>query len=140
MITKKRRYKKPIKKKFGYKPKYKKIKKRKSYTTKEQNYKQIQNFYESLQHPEKYCGKENIITLRSSYEIKYVIKLDNSDLVEKWSSEDIIIRYLAHDGKWRRYYTDFYIKLKDGYEYIIEVKPVHETKKPNEKKFKTYSY
>ena len=51
----------------------------------------------------------------------------NSNIVE-WSSEEIIIPYKSPiDGKWHRYYPDFYIKIndRDGHisSKIIEVKP-----------------
>lgn len=113
-------------------------------------YQQITNFYTSLQHPEKYCGKQQTITLRSSYEIKYAIKLDNNESVLKWSSEDDIIQYMfPYEFKMgmivdakpriRRYFMDFYKEelQEDGSikEFLIEVKPGNQTKEPNKNSY-----
>lgn len=100
------------------------------YKTQKTKYKQITDFYNSLQHPEKYCGSNKLITLRSSYEIQYAIKLDNCEDVVEWSSEDVVIWYQFPLNENHRYFTDFYFKLKNGKEYIIEVKPIHETREP----------
>ena len=110
------------------------VKKKRVYKTAKAKYKQIVDFYNSLQHPEKYCGKSKLITLRSSYEIQYAIKLDNCDDVVEWSSEDIIVWYEFPQYEKHRYFTDFYIKMKNGKEYVIEVKPAHQTIEPKEKK------
>lgn len=123
------------KKTIGYKSKFKKTKPKRSYKSKDTKYKEITDTYPLLNNPQKYCGKTTHIHLRSSYEITYAFKLDKSENVLKWSSEDIVIRYLAPDGKWRRYYTDFYIKHSNGKEYIIEVKPAYQAKKLNEAEY-----
>ncbi len=107
---------------------------KRKYKTQQTKYKQIQDFYPLLQHPEKYVGTNKLITLRSSYEIQYAIRLDNSDEVLEWSSEDIVIWYQYPLNESHRYFTDFYIKMKNGKEYVIEVKPIHETREPKKGK------
>lgn len=110
-------------------------------STRESRYVQIKNFYDALQNPQKYCGATKQVEMRSSYEIKYAIRLDNSPYVAKWSSEDIVIKYKKPDGRYHNYYTDFYIKFTSGKEYIIEVKPLTQTKQPIPTEYKsTISY
>lgn len=81
--------------------------------------------YEDLKKPEKYCGKVKQITTRSSLERKFIFSfLDNNPNIEKWANESVIIPYYSEvDGRKAKYYVDFYMKLKDGREYLIEVKP-----------------
>ena len=38
---------------------------------------------------------------------------DNNPSILQWGSEEIIIPYRAPDGKVRRYYPDFYIKVRE---------------------------
>ena len=103
---------------------------KRTYKTQKTKWKQIQDFYPLLQHPEKYVGSSKLISLRSSYEISYAIRLDNSDDVIEWSSEDIIVWYQYPLNENHKYFTDFYVKLKNGKEYVIEVKPIHQTIEP----------
>jgi hypothetical protein len=69
---------------------------------------------------------------------------DNNPSIIEWGSEEVIIPYRAPDGKVRRYYPDFYIKVreKDGKisKYIIEIKPKRQTQPPNEKNKRTTAY
>jgi len=124
--------------------------------TKKTNYKQIQNFYDSLRYPEKNCNHDKVVTLRSSYEIKYCMWLDIEDEIVKWSSEDkdYVMRYvfpyefangqiITVKPRIRRYFTDFYYMQKSGKEIIVEVKPKNQTIEPNSKKYKnkkSYNY
>ncbi len=59
-------------------------------------------------------------------------------------SEEFHIPYLAPDGKVRRYYPDFIIKVKESTgklkTYVIEVKPLKQTKEPKKRKRVTKSY
>ena len=132
----KRRYKstvpekKPIRRKMNSST----AKPKKKYKSQKTKWKQIQDFYPLLQHPEKYVGVNKVITLRSSYEINYAIRLDNCEDVVEWSSEDVVIWYQYPVNQNHRYFTDFYIKMKNGKEYIIEVKPLHETREPVQSK------
>lgn len=71
--------------------------------------------------------------------------LDSNKNVIKWSSEEIVIPYKSPiDGKYHRYFVDFYVKVinKQGKteEFLIEVKPEKYTKEPEVKKKKTKAY
>tara|TARA_B100001057_G_scaffold122353_1_gene121195 strand:- start:6727 stop:7062 length:336 start_codon:yes stop_codon:yes gene_type:complete len=69
---------------------------------------------------------------------------DNQPSILEWGSEEVIIPYRAPDGKVRRYFPDFYIKVREGSgkisKYIIEIKPKKQTKPPNVKNKKTAAY
>lgn len=79
----------------------------------------------------KYRGEISKIHYRSNWEKFFMNYCDKNDLIEYWSSEEIVIPYFSNaDGKKRRYFMDFYIKYKTGEEYIIEVKPFKETQPP----------
>lgn len=77
----------------------------------------------------KYFGPEPII-YRSSLEYRLMVKLELNSLVDKWSSEQIVIPYMMKEkiaGKLvdvrHNYHTDFTIILKNGTKFIAEVKP-----------------
>tara|TARA_Y100001970_G_scaffold95868_2_gene120748 strand:- start:6031 stop:6372 length:342 start_codon:yes stop_codon:yes gene_type:complete len=57
----------------------------------------------------------------------------NQNIIE-WGSEEFFIPYRAPDGKVRRYYPDFYIKVREQTgelkKYIIEIKPDKQTRAP----------
>jgi len=79
--------------------------------------------------PKKYSGKRPIF-YRSSYEFRFMIKLELNPNVESWASEDLIIPYVIKEkvnGKVvevkHNYVTDFTVKLKTGRIIIVEVKP-----------------
>lgn len=83
--------------------------------------------------PKKYYGHRPI-KYRSSWEFKMMIKLELNPMVEKWSSEEIVIPYTMLEkvnGKAIRirhnYHTDFTVHLKTGLKYILEVKPNNQT-------------
>lgn len=105
---------------------------------------QNSNIYHLLKNPDKYVGKEKIITTRSSWERDFALWCDRNRNILEWSSEDIVVPYrYSLDNKIHRYFTDFYIKVKekDGIkEYIIEIKPYDQTKPPKRPKRKTKSY
>lgn len=68
----------------------------------------------------------------------------NSNVIE-YSSEEVIVPYLSPiDGKYHRYFVDFWAKIKnkDGQiiEYLIEVKPYKQTIEPEIKKRATKQY
>ena len=69
--------------------------------------------------------------------------LDLNENVKKWASEELSIPYYSHvDMKWRKYFPDFLCELieKDGElkTYLIEVKPLKQTKPPVKKTGKKY--
>jgi len=103
------------------------------------NFTKISNYYNKLINPIKYVGKSNIVTVRSSLELKYIIFLDTNDRVLEWSSEDKIFNYKDLLGKNHRYYIDFWLKYinNDGivFEKFVEIKPYYQTIPPKQ----TYS-
>lgn len=80
---------------------------------------------------QKYLGKKPI-TYRSSWELKFIQRIDQYDPnVYKWSSEPIEIPYISKEkvnGKWiekkRHYNPDFLVILKSGKILLIEIKPM----------------
>ena len=110
-----------------------------------QTYK-IKNAYPQLRNPHKYTGRDKRITLRSGWEIAFVFKiLDVNPVVLEWSSEDFHISYFdPAQNKNRRYFPDFYMKLRDEdnsiKEVIVEIKPFKETTTPKKQKRITESY
>lgn len=80
--------------------------------------------------PRKYVGKTPII-YRSSYELAFMRKMEANSLVEKWSSETVVIPYMMRERvngkmveKRHNYFIDFTVWLKDGRKFIVEVKPM----------------
>ena len=94
----------------------------------------------------KYIGNPSKIIYRSLWERKYMKYCDSTPSILKWSSEPLSIPYLCPtDNKWHKYFPDFYMKSKNKNniikEYIIEVKPLKQTKPPKKrKKTKQYIY
>ena len=85
--------------------------------------------------PEKYIGDIHNIIYRSSWEYRFCTYCDKNDSIVKWSSEPIAIEYYNPlDKKEHKYNVDFYIKVVkesgDAQEWIIEIKPENQTKKP----------
>jgi hypothetical protein len=85
--------------------------------------------------PDKYIGDFHNIICRSSWEQRFCTYCDRNENILKWSSEPLSIDYWNPlDKKQHKYYVDFYIKTlrEDGstQEWIIEVKPEAQTKKP----------
>ena len=78
--------------------------------------------------PHKYAGDVTAIVCRSSWERKFCIMADENPAILKWNSEEVVIPYWSSvDGKMRRYFPDFLVKIKkkDGTlgTVLIEVKP-----------------
>ena len=66
--------------------------------------------------------------------------LDNNLNVIEWSSEEIIIPYLSPiDGKYHRYFPDFFVRTTAG-AMILEVKPKNQSIMPEAGKKKTKKY
>ena len=81
--------------------------------------------------PNKYVGDTSNIVYRSSWEYKFMKWCDYTPSVTKWGSEEIAIPYTSPvDGKKHRYFPDFYVEIA-GKKYIVEVKPIRQTKQPN---------
>ena len=89
--------------------------------------------------PKKYKGNPANIIYRSLLERRFMVYLDNTPAVLKWSSEEIIIPYVSPlDNRVHRYFPDFYMQYIDNKEMIveelIEVKPFSQTSPPNPKR------
>ena len=84
--------------------------------------------------PQKYKGNPSNVIYRSSWEYKFMVWADTSTSVAEWGSEEIVVPYISPvDGKRHRYFPDFYIKVK-GKKYMVEVKPLYQTKEPKTQK------
>ncbi|SVE28479.1 uncharacterized protein METZ01_LOCUS481333, partial [marine metagenome] len=82
------------------------------------------------QNIEKYKGNPSNIVYRSGWELDFMKYLDRQPEVLQWNSEEIIIPYKSPiDGKWHRYYPDFWVRTSKG-ESLIEIKPKKQTKPP----------
>ena len=87
--------------------------------------------------PRKYSGDVNNIICRSSWETKFCHWCDLNENIIQWGSEEFFIPYRAPDGKARRYFPDFIMKVKENTgkikTYVIEVKPFKQTKPPKKR-------
>jgi hypothetical protein len=95
--------------------------------------------------PEKYIGNVNEIWVRSSWEKKFLIWVDDNPSIIKYGSEEMIIYYISPlDGKTHRYYPDYVLLIKQTsgalIKAIVEIKPNKQTKPPNKPKRITPSY
>ena len=70
------------------------------------------------------------IIYRSSYELKFITWLENSNKVKQWGSECFYIPYLYKDGTTHKYYPDYFVEMVDGTKLVIEIKPYNQTQKP----------
>ena len=101
--------------------------------------------YYRPKNPKKYKGDYKNIFFRSSWEEKFMRYCDTKQYILEWGSEEYIIPYRdPTSGKVRRYFPDFYIKVKESSgkikKYIIEIKPARQTKEPKIQKKKTRGY
>ena len=91
--------------------------------------------------PKKYIGDPTNIVYRSGWELKLMGRLDNDPNVVQWSSEEIVIPYKSPvDGRWHRYFVDFYVKNSNGDVLLVEVKPYKQTKPPEKQSKITKKY
>lgn len=89
--------------------------------------------------PNKYKGNPTNIIYRSLLERRFMVYLDNTSSVLKWSSEEIVVPYVSPlDRRVHRYFPDFYMKYRNVkgviVETLIEVKPSKQTKPPDPKR------
>ena len=101
--------------------------------------------YYRPKNPKKYKGDYKNIIFRSSWEEKFMKYCDTKQYILEWGSEEYVIPYRdPTSGKIRRYFPDFYIKVKESSgkikKYIIEIKPARQTKEPKIQKKKTRGY
>lgn len=93
----------------------------------------------------KYLGDPTNIWYRSLWERRVMVHLDDNPSVIGWSNEEIIIPYLSPvDGKWHRYFPDFFVRTKtrEGKvaSTIIEVKPSKQAQPPQKRSRVTKQY
>jgi hypothetical protein len=97
--------------------------------------------FKEFKNPEKYIGDLDNVTYRSLWERNVMRWLDENPNVKEWASEELFFPY-NHPitGKRAKYYPDFYVKMIDGVNRVIEVKPQKEIDKPVSPTRKTKSY
>ena len=93
----------------------------------------------------KYKGDPTGVVYRSLWERKFMKWCDgNPNILEWWSEELAIPYYDPVQKKWRRYFPDFWmiVKEKNGKveSYLVEVKPKREVEGPKPQKRKTKKY
>jgi len=65
---------------------------------------------------------------------------DITPSILEWGSEEIVIPYISPvDGRRHRYFPDFYLKI-GSQKYLVEVKPLKQTKEPKTQKRVTKRY
>lgn len=95
----------------------------------------------TIKNTNKYIGNIHNITYRSLWERSFCKWCDTNKSVLKWAIEPFKIPYVDKgSGKHRKYNPDFYIEMKDGKKFVIEVKPDHETRPPKKMKRKSKRY
>ena len=95
--------------------------------------------------PGKYKGDPTNIIYRSLWERKLMVWCDRNENVVEWGSEEIIIPYVSPvDSRIHRYFPDFYVRARTRSgrteKFIIEVKPLAQTKEPKKKSKVTKTY
>ena len=91
--------------------------------------------------PSKYKGDPTNIIYRSLWECKLMKYLDDHPDIIEWSSEEFFIPYKSPiDGKYHRYFPDFWVKKKTKEVMVIEVKPAAQTKAPKVQKSRSRRY
>jgi hypothetical protein len=93
----------------------------------------------------KYLGDPTNIWYRSLWERRVMVYLDENSNVVEWSNEEIVIPYLSPvDGRWHRYFPDFFVRIRNKMgmieSTIIEVKPASQSVPPKQKKRITKQY
>lgn len=93
----------------------------------------------------KYKGNPTKIYYRSLWELKFMKWCDGNNNILEWGSEEIVVPYRSPiDGKYHRYFVDFYVKVitrtGDIKKYLIEIKPKKQTIEPTVQKRKTAKY
>ena len=98
-----------------------------------------------VQNKEKYVADLQECEYRSSWELRYMKYLDRQPNVLEWASENVIIPYYNPvEKKTRRYFVDFYVKVRttEGFikKYIIEIKPFSQCNPPKKQKRTSNGY
>ena len=95
--------------------------------------------------PQKYRGDASNIIYRSSWEKRVMLWLDKHSQVISWSSEEIVVPYKSPaDGRFHRYFVDFYAQIRDKNgklnSYLLEIKPKKQATEPEIKSRITKQY
>ena len=98
-----------------------------------------------VKNKEKYVGNLHECEFRSSWELRYMKYLDNRHNVLEWGSETVKIPYYNPvEKKTRRYFVDFYVKVKTKTgqikKYIIQIKPHSQCLPPKKPKRRSSKY
>jgi hypothetical protein len=94
-----------------------------------------QDFY-LIKNLNKYIGDPTKCFTRSKWEYNFCVYCDMTPEITKWGCETLTIPYQDENGKFHRYYPDFYIEVlnKNKVELIdrlvIEIKPLKEINPP----------
>lgn len=85
--------------------------------------------------PRKYVGDLNNIVFRSSWELKMFHWCDLNPSVVQWNSEGCVVPYYSKmDGKARRYFVDFVVKIQTSSgelkTLLVEIKPDDQCRPP----------
>lgn len=108
----------------------------------------MRKYYQGLftpKNPQKYIGDVNNIVYRSFWELKFMRWCDLDENILEYGSEEIVIPYFdVTTEKVRRYFPDFYMKIKTSQntieKYIVEIKPKKQTTAPKQPKRKTKNW
>lgn len=86
----------------------------------------------------KYVGDITNVVFRSMWELHFMRYCDSNPSVVAWTSEYPIEYFSSVDNKVRRYFVDFFVKMRDakGEDHVlmIEVKPDSQTRPPKKPK------
>lgn len=98
-----------------------------------------------VKNQQKYIGDVDNVIYRSSWELKFLCWCDKTDNIVAFSSEEVVIPYKSPvDGKFHRYFVDFYVKYKTKDDIIkvmlVEIKPYKQTIEPVKKNRVTKQY
>jgi len=96
----------------------------------------------NLINPHKYKGNKHNVIYRSLWERKFMVYLDKTPNIIKWSSEELAIPYMSPvDNKRHRYYPDFLVTVRNNkgiHTYLCEIKPKKYCKPPKNRKSKYF--
>ena len=103
-------------------------------------YKNVKQGWYRLLNPEKFIKpidelmksyKDGHVNYKSSLELKAVRYADWNKDVVKWSLEPFPIQYLKPTtGKFHRYYIDLVLEFRNSEKFLVEIKPLSQTKPP----------
>lgn len=94
----------------------------------------------TIKNKAKYLGNAKGVVYRSLWERHAFKWADDNPNVIGWSSEEIVVPYYYDvDKKYHRYFVDLYLKMADGREILVEIKPESQTVPPKgQKRTKRY--